>query len=315
MANDRVCGRRGARSPTTTAPAALTRSASASRQAPCAASAGSSASAAFAAAPKPAMPGTFSVPARSAALLAAAVQAARQRGARSGDQRADALRAAQLVGRQRQRVGAQCLEVDARSCRPPAPRRRAASRRPRAPPRRRRRPAGSRPSRCWPPSGRPACAARRPGARTSQTRSATPSASTRQSSSFAPEALAVSATASCSVAPTMIRSQPAASALSMASASASVPPLTKVTAAGVHADQRRDVRPRLLDARPRRPTGRVHRRRVAALGQRRGDRRRGLGTHLRGRVVIQVDAHAAASAGEARRSLPLATSASETLAR
>ncbi len=88
--------------------------------------------AAFAAAPKPAMPATFSVPEREgpapARRRAAGAAASR---ARSRDQRADALRSAELVGGQGQGVGAErlrnprrCLPADctASTCsQPPAP--------------------------------------------------------------------------------------------------------------------------------------------------------------------------------------------------
>ncbi len=290
---------------------------SASRQALCAAMTGRSASAAFAAAPKPAMPGTFSVPARGAALLAAAVQPARERRARPGDQRADRL------------AGRPACAPRAPACPRPAPR----SRRPILPaactastcsqppaaahqPRPRRRPAGSRRSRCWPairqtsvrrlsPQAR---APARPGRRRHPRRPASPRPA-------APDALAVSATASCSVAPTMIRSQPAASG-------ALDGQRIGLGAAADEGDRRRPARrpaPRHPPAPARpwpAPRGRRHApTRDCRLGQRRGHRRRGLGPHLRGRVVVQIDAHAAASADAARRSLPLATSASETLAR
>ncbi len=71
----------------------------------------------------------------------------------------------------------------------------------------------------------------RPGAfsrSASQFRSATPSPSTGQVSTGRPLALALSTTASCSVAPTMMRSNPATTALSIARLLASVPPLRKV---------------------------------------------------------------------------------------
>ncbi len=63
----------------------------------------------------------------------------------------------------------------------------------------------------------------------SQARSATPFASTGSTSTAAPEALAVSRTLSCSMAETISRRAPAATALSMAMALASVPPLVKIT--------------------------------------------------------------------------------------
>ncbi len=96
---------------------------------PCApASAARAASAAAQAAPKPAMAATFSVPARSAALLAAAADQ------RRGDmevvashQRAGALRAAELVRRQADQVGAERRSGCNRCARRPARRRHAAA--------------------------------------------------------------------------------------------------------------------------------------------------------------------------------------------
>ena len=63
-------------------------------------------------------------------------------------------------------------------------------------------------------------------------RSTTPFASTGRTSTGAPAFAAASATHGCSVADTINRSQPAASALAMPWALASVPPLLNTTAVG-----------------------------------------------------------------------------------
>ena len=104
-----------------------------------------------AAAPKPAMPATFSVPAAAAALLAAALEQriGDMQRSRRLDQRADALRAADLVRRQRQKIGAERVDIErnspgawtASTCRSPPAACTSVGRR--------RRPAGSRRSRCW----------------------------------------------------------------------------------------------------------------------------------------------------------------------
>ncbi len=160
-------------------------------------------------------------------------------------------------------------------------------------------PAGSRRSRCWPASGRRARAAAGGEAR-------------RQPVEVG-HALAVhrpdfdrpgrtprrrSRTASCSVAPTIrMRSAPAAMALSIARALASVPPLMKVTASGPAPTRRGDLGPGAFDDGARRAAGGVDRRGIAAelQGARHGRRR--LGPHRGGGVVVEIDraAHAAGS--------------------
>ena len=62
--------------------------------------------------PKPTMPGRFSVPGRQRRSCAAAAEQRRGLDARAQHQRADALRAAELVRRQRHKVDAQLLDID-----------------------------------------------------------------------------------------------------------------------------------------------------------------------------------------------------------
>ena len=78
-----------------------------------AASAASSASAAAAAAPKPAMPATFSVPARSAALLAAAPdqRLGDMAPSRAPNERADALADRRSCARKASKIGAERLDI------------------------------------------------------------------------------------------------------------------------------------------------------------------------------------------------------------
>ena len=140
--------------------------------------------AALAAAPKPAMPGTFSVPPRRPRSWPPPCWRRDRRGARAEGQRARRPAARRSCGRRRRGCRRPARGCRRRSCRPPGWRRRAASRRRRGPARRPRRPAGSRRSRCWPASGRrTACRRRRPSAARrsrSQSRSATPFGVDRQ---------------------------------------------------------------------------------------------------------------------------------------
>ena len=107
--------------------------------------------AALAAAPKPAMPATFSVPARRpCSCPPPRSSGSKPCNALGQHQRADALGAADLVRRQRQQIGADRQPYRTEFCQTPGSHRRAAGRRPHGRCRPLPRPAGSRRSRCWP---------------------------------------------------------------------------------------------------------------------------------------------------------------------
>ena len=90
------------------------------------------AAAASAAAAKPAMPGRFSVPARRPRSCPPPRSSGVELGAADHDERADPRRAAELVRRQADQIGADRGGIERRSCRPPAPRRSGTARRARA---------------------------------------------------------------------------------------------------------------------------------------------------------------------------------------
>ena len=107
-----------------------------------------------AAAPRPTMPGTLSVPERKPVLVATAVDLAlelRASASAAHEQRAGALRPVVLVPGQREQIDAHRLDVDRNLARRPARRRCATARRARVRSRRSRRAAAARRSRCWRP--------------------------------------------------------------------------------------------------------------------------------------------------------------------
>ena len=156
--------------------------------------------AASAAAPKPAIAATFSVPARRPPLLAAARdEAARAPAPSRDDQRADALRSADLVRRQRQEIDAELRDID-RRCGPAAwtasvwrsALRACAARRPR-------RPAAARRSRCWPSAASTKRAAGRIGQLAGCDIGHAPIDFTGMEMRWAPDASAAASTDSCSM--------------------------------------------------------------------------------------------------------------------
>ena len=124
------------------------------------------------AAPKPTMAGDVLEPGPAGPLLVAADQQRRQAQAPADQQRADARRPAELVGADRQQVGAERPEVDRARARPPGRRRRAPAR-----PARGSRPPPRRPAGPCPPRGCPT--ARAPARCRGRTAASTSSASTR----------------------------------------------------------------------------------------------------------------------------------------
>ena len=226
-----------------------------------------------AAAPKPTMPATFSVPARRPRSCPPPAMSGASGRSRRRDQRAHALRPADLVRRERHQIGAERAHIDRHACPPPGPRRMCSS----APWRCAMRAASATgwiapvsllASISETSAGRgsaPACAS-------SAARSATPSSGSAGKRS-APGA--VVGTESCSIAETM--SAPAGKAAQRQVWFASVPPLVKTTssaAAPTSAATSRRARPRSR-WRAARPAA-MHRGGIAAGAQRLGHGRGGL---------------------------------------
>ena len=208
------------------------------------------------------------------------------------------LRAADLVRRQRQKIGAERLDIAAASARPPAPHRHAAGRPRRARARPPRRPAGSRRSRCWRASARPATGAparsqaAAPAPRDRSRRRGRPASFSTASGRKRPPA----STDGCSIAETSSASKRRRVAADLqrgvsASTFASVPPEVKITLRGSAPTSAATCsRASSISARAARPS-RMDRRRVA--DQRPAPRTmaaRACGPQRRGRIPVEIDA-------------------------
>ena len=239
------------------------------------------------------------------ALLAAAVHQRGHLDLAAYDERADAVRAADLVPGQRQRVDPGAREVDRHRADAPAPRRCAPGCRARPRSRPPRRSAGGCRPRCWPTSPRSARprsgsrstasrkARRRRGGRCRSTGSSSTSAPSRS-----PSQCSGSSTAWCSIAVVEDRATPAVVRAAPRPVEALEREVVGLGAAGGEdhlagsAVQRLGDRlARLLHDAARVPPGGVQRRRVAGRRELRGhrlDRRR---EHRRGGGMVEVDGH------------------------
>jgi hypothetical protein len=206
-------------------------------------------------------------------------------------QRADALRAADLVRRKRHQIGAERIDIARDAARAPGPHRHAAAARAwtiSAP----RRPAGSRRSRCWPASPTPA---RRPPI-SSSSRSVEdrrrPRRDRRWSSIARPQTARPRAPRHARwPKPAAARpgAAPAESPGVSASALASVPPEVKMTLRGSAPTSARDRTARVLDQ-PARLRGPRHGPRTDCRSvQRRRHRRLRFRAQRRGRIPVEID--------------------------
>ena len=213
--------------------------------------------------------------------------------------RADALRAAELVRRQRQNIRPERLDVagdfsgglDRVGVQEPAD-----SDAPAPPPRR---PAGSRRSRCSPPGARPEPARRPPAPIARQARKGRqPPGRPREFSRRAPSR------SGARRARRRARSRRRGGAMRPPSPTrrsdgvstvfaASVPPLVKTTFLALAADQRRDLLPRPLDRAPGGAALGMHRGGIAGESKRARHRRRDLGPDRRRGIVVEIAARRA----------------------